>query len=74
MERVFKINIKSFWISTAIIMLFLSIISGAPSWFGLIDDAIPLIFGIICCFQETYRKRKKPFYITIVNMCNRVGI
>lgn len=38
MKRIFKINKKSFCVSTAVIMLFLSIVPGAPSWFGLIDD------------------------------------
>ena len=72
MERVFKINIKSFWISTAIIMLFLSIISGAPSWFGLIDDAIPLIFGIIWCIHLVSKKRigkERNLFILLLSIC-----
>ena len=72
MERVYKINIKSFWISTAIIMLFLSIISGAPSWFGLIDDAIPLIFGIIWCIHLVSKKRigkERNIFILLLSIC-----
>lgn len=72
MGRILKINIKSFWISAAIIMLFISMISGAPSWFCLIDDVIPLFFGIIWCIHFVSKKRmgkERNLFILLLSIC-----
>lgn len=72
MKRIFKINKKSFCVSTAVIMLFLSIVPGAPSWFGLIDDVIPLIFGIIWCVHFVTQRRigkERNLFILLLSVC-----
>lgn len=73
MARIVRISIKSFWVSTAIIMLFVAIISGTPSWFGLIDDVIPLIFGIIWCMHFVSNKKcmgkERILFVLLVSIC-----
>lgn len=72
MERIFKINKKSFGVSTAVIMLFFSIIAGGPSWFRLIDDVIPLILGIIWCVHFVSKKcggKENKIFILLLSIC-----
>lgn len=72
MRRSFIINVKSFGVSAAIIMLFLSILSGGPSWFGLIDDVIPLVFGMIWCkhfLSKKHIEKENVLFVLLFIIC-----